>query len=120
MNGSISDEQVHRWLEGIVQSAWVSLHYDSPALSGADKAEISGGGYTRVQAIFTMPSNRTIWCESDVTFSGLLQNRITHFAVWDSQNEGMMIAYGALPEPVTVLNGWGYTLYSGDLVISFA
>jgi len=133
MDGSITDEQAHKWLQEIVDGApivdaaghitysgcWVSLHYDSPALAGSDKAELAGGGYTRVKMTWKQPTDRAIWSRDDARFTGLMQTKITHFGVWDFQAKGMLRAYAELPKPVAVLNGKGYVLLAETLAISF-
>ena len=68
---------------------------------------------------FSQPSNRAIWSLVDARFTGLTQNKLTYFGVWDSLNNGMLRAYGELPTPVVVLNGKGYVLHQGLLAISF-
>lgn len=120
MSGSFSDEQVHAWLAE-AQDSWVSLHYESPGLNGIGRGEISGGGYTRTHVTFSDPSNRAIWSLSDAKFTGLLKNRLTHFGVWDSEHNGMLRAYGELPNNgATVLDGQGYLITSGKLALSMS
>lgn len=118
MDGSISDVQVHLWLQEIADNAYVSLHYDTPGLGGVGLSEISGGGYRREKVLFSQPANRSIWSLDDVKFSGLTQNQLTHFGIWNKRTLGRLMAYSALPETVTVLNGWGYRLREGELAIS--
>jgi hypothetical protein len=118
-DGSVTDEQAHAWLQDIADNGWVSLHYDSPALGGADKAEIAGGGYLRFKMNFSNPNNRGIWSLTDARFTGLQQTKLTYFGVWDSLNKGMLRAYGELPTPAVVLNGKGYVLHAGLIAISF-
>ena len=47
-----------------------------------------------------------------------MQTRISFFGIWDSLHKGMLRAYGALPEPVVILNGKGYILYQGSIAVS--
>lgn len=119
MDGSFSDYQVHQWLLEVSDGSWVSLHYDTPALGGTGLNEVSGGGYLRQQAHFSSPANRAIWSLADVRFTGLLQHQLTHFGIWNDQDQGDLLAYASLPERVTVLNGWGYTIRQGELALSF-
>ena len=119
MDGTFTDEQVHLWLQDIADNAWVSLHYDTPALGGVGACEISGGGYARYQVAFTQPTNRAIWSLQDVQFKGLTQNQLTHFGIWNKQTKGRLMAYGSLSDKVTILNGWGFTIKEGELAISF-
>ena len=88
-DGSITDEQAHIWLQEVADNGWVSLHYDTPSLGGADQAEIAGGGYVRVKMSWTQPNNRAIWSLVDARFTGLVQTKVTYFGVWDSQYQGM-------------------------------
>ena len=118
-DGSVTDEQAHRWLQEIADKGWVSLHYDTPALGGADRAEIAGGGYQRFRMLWSQPSNRAIWSTVDARFNGLMQCKLTYFGVWDSGVKGLLRAYGELPEPAVILSGKGYILHQGSLAVSF-
>ena len=119
MDGGISDEQAIIWLNEIAANGWVSLHYDNPSLGGAERAEVSGGGYVRFKMVWSPPRNRAIWSTMDARFQGLLQTKILYFGVWDLQYRGFMRAYAELPEPGVVLNGEGYILHKEQLAISF-
>ena len=118
-DGSITDEQAHLWLQDIANAGFVSLHYDSPALGGADRAEIAGGGYQRVKMSFSQPNNRAIWSLVDARFTGLQQTKLVYFGIWDHLNKGMLRSYGELPVPAVVLNGKGYVLHAGLIAVSF-
>lgn len=121
-DGSVTDEQAHRWLEAIQEHGWVSLHNASPALGGADRGEISGGGYVRYKMKWSNPANRAIWSLEDARFHGLVQTRVTYFGVWSRGNPGpedFLRAYAELTRPATILNGKGYILHAGDLAVSF-
>lgn len=118
--GTFDDAKVHEWLQGIIENAWVSLHYESPGLLSLGRGEIGGGGYARQQGSFSTPVNRTTWNLAGVRFSGLLQNRITHFGIWDYNHHGTLVAYGELPLPVVVLTGGGYLINEGQLALSIA
>jgi hypothetical protein len=118
-DGSVTDEQAHTWLQDIADKGYVSLHYDSPALGGEDRAEIAGGGYQRFKMSFSQPNNRAIWSLVDARFTGLLQTKLVYFGIWDSLNKGMLRSYGELPEPAVVLTGKGYVLHAGLIAVSF-
>jgi hypothetical protein len=118
-DGSVTDEQAHRWLQQIADHGWISLHNDTPGLAGEDRAEIFGGGYARFKMSWSQPSNRAIWSLVDARFTGLIQTKLTSVGVWDSAAKGLLRAYGELPEPVVILNGKGYVLHHGSLAISF-
>ena len=120
MEGSFTDNLVHRWLQELADEAWVSLHYDTPALADASYAEVFGSGYARKRAYFTMPSNRSIYTTQDVVFSGLPQTQVTHFGLWDSDNvnDAILLAYGAVPDKALILSGSSFVLHEGELSIS--
>ena len=118
MAGSVTDAQAHAWLQEIADAAWISLHFDSPALGGADLAEISGGGYGRFKMAFTQPTNRTIWSLLDARFTGLMQTKLVYFGIWDSTHKGLLRAYGPLPTAVQILNGKGYVMNAGSIAVS--
>lgn len=117
-DGSVTDDQAHAWLQEIVERGFVSLHFDTPMLGGESRAEISGGGYRRFKMSWSQPQNRSIWSLEDAKFTGLMQNKVTYFGVWDSQNLGILRAYAELPDPAVILTGKGYTLHEGELAIS--
>lgn len=117
-DGSITDDQVHIWLQGIVDNGFISLHFDSPALGGLNANEIAGGGYRRYKMAWTQPQNRHIWSAQDAKFTGLQQTKVTYFGVWDALNLGMLRAYGELPDPAVILTGGGYVLHEKDIAIS--
>ena len=88
MDGSITDDQVHRWLQEIADNGWISLHFDTPALGGIDQAEIAGGGYQRFKMAWSNPANRAIWSVEDARFTGLVQTKVTYFGVWNHEEPG--------------------------------
>jgi hypothetical protein len=117
--GSVTDEQVHDWLQEIADKSWVSLHFDNPGLGGVDRAEIAGGGYKRYKMPWSQPNNRAIWSLADARYTGLVQTKVVYFGVWNAASKGLLRAYGELPEPRVVLNGKGFVLHQGMVVISF-
>lgn len=120
MDGSITDEQAHLWLNDLINNAYISLHYDSPALGGLSRSEISGGGYARARVPFSTPSSRTTWSLADAVFTGLVQNKLTHFGIWNAATGGRLVAYSSLGTPALIANGQGFILHEGDLAISIA
>lgn len=117
--GSFSDAKVHQWLACIADTAWVSLHYESPGLNSINDGEISGGGYHRVLVGFSVPANRAIWSLDDAKFTGLLKTRLTHFGIYDNPYTGTLQAYGELANTgVVILDGQGYIVPAGQLALS--
>lgn len=120
LDGTFDDDLVHAWLDCLRDNAWISLHYESPALMGTDRGEIHGGGYVRRRGEFSEASSRTIWTLEDIKFNGLPANRLTHFGVWNAKNRGKIRAWGRLPqeEGVIIHQGGGYLLRAGTLALS--
>ncbi len=118
MSGILTDDQVHVWLQQVADAGWLSLHFESPGMGGVSRGEIDGGGYKRVKVAFSQPTNRAIWSLTDAKFTDLTENRLTHFGIWSSQYRGMLRAYGELPEPKLVVNGWGFVIHADELAVS--
>jgi hypothetical protein len=126
VDGTISDAQVHLWLQDIADSGYVSLHFDTPALGGIAKAEISGGGYQRFKMSWSNPANRAIWSVVDARFTGLVQTKVTYFGIWDALGQrnlvtkkpALLMAYTELETPVAVLNGKGFVIPAGQIAVS--
>jgi hypothetical protein len=118
MEGTITDAQVHIWLQEIADNGFVSLHFDTPALGGTDRAEISGGGYQRFKMSWSNPDNRAIWSLIDARFTGLVQTKVTYFGVWSQLNKGRLMAYTELTNPVAILNGKGFVIPARQIYIS--
>jgi hypothetical protein len=113
-----TDVKVNDWLDEVAASAWASLHYQSPALGGADLGEISGGGYTRVQMSFSGPSSRTIWNSNVLTWSGLPESTVTSMGIFDGQFSSYLIAHISIPTMVLTA-GQGFSVPVNDIAISF-
>lgn len=120
LDGTMDDDLVHAWLDCLADNAWISLHYESPALLGTDRGEIFGGGYVRRQGSFSDATSRTIWLMDDVKFIGLTPNRLTHFGVWNHKINGKIRAWGRLPEEkgFIVHQGASYLIRAGTLALS--
>lgn len=119
-SGTFEDDLVHEWLAGVASNAYVSLHYESPALMGLNRGEISGGGYVRQRVLFTVPANRAMWSETNARFTGLMANRLTHFGIWNEKRLGRLEAYGLLPDGVIIAPGGAYVVPAGALALSLA
>jgi len=118
MDGTVTDQQAHAWLQEIADAGWVSLHYDNPGLGDDNWCEIYGGGYLRFQMPFSQPNNRGIWSTADARFTGLQATKLVYFGIWTKAHKGWIRAYGELPQPKVVHNGGGYVIPQGELAIS--
>lgn len=107
---------------------YISLHTADPT-DAASGAEVSGGGYARVQrdpldANWTAPDTTGGLTDNaaDIVFPTPTANwgTITHFAIWDAASAGNMLVYGALTNAKTVNNGDPAPKFvAGDLDITF-
>jgi hypothetical protein len=118
VDGTITDAQVHLWLQDIADNGWVSLHFDTPALGGIDAAEVVGGGYQRFKMSWSNPDNRAIWSVIDARFTGLVQTKVTYFGIWNKKNKGLLMAYTELETPVAILQGKGFVIPAGQIAVS--
>jgi hypothetical protein len=118
MDGSVTPEQAHQWLQEIADDGWISLHFDNPMLAGRDAAEVIGAGYLRVKMAWSQPSNQSIWSLKDARFTGLNATKVTHFGVWNKDAKGMLRAYAEFSSPKVVMNGKGLVLVAGSIAIS--
>lgn len=108
---------------------YVSLHTADPG-EDATGAEVTGGGYARVQR---NPGDSN-WSAASAT-DGLTDNvadltfpapsaawgTVTHFGVWDAATAGNLLCYGALTTPRTINGGDPAPVFpAGALDIAFA
>lgn len=107
----------------------VSLHTADPTDAGTG-AEVSGGGYARVQRD-PLDANWTGASATDgltdnaaaLTFPAPTANWgvVTHFAIWDAAVAGNMLCHGALTTPKTINNGDAAPSFAaGALDVTFA
>lgn len=118
MAGRLTDWQIERWLEDVVNNTWVALHFDNPDIAGQYNSEFYGGGYRRVQAVMYQPNNRAVWNSAPVIFNSLPGIMITHVCGWDASINGNMRFSIELPSPVRVISGSQYSFGPGSLAVS--
>jgi len=102
---------------------WVGLSTADPAESGGGLAEPSGNGYVRVE---------TSGSDWDAAAVGALANaaaidfaeasgdwgEVTHFALFNAETDGQMLAYGTLTASKTIGDGDTASFAIGDLDVS--
>lgn len=100
-------------------TSWhVGLFTTAPGEAGGG-TEISGGGYVRRSATFTVSGNLA-------TTSGALEwptatanwGTITHIAIFDASSGGNMLAYAALSTSKNITTGDVFRIPAGDLDIT--
>lgn len=97
----------------------VALHTADPGTSGAN--EVSEGAYTRQSATFASVDMGTYWQasnEADVSFPAAgvgASYTASHFSIIDSVSGGVL-ASGALPVSIPVVEGTIISFAIGDLI----
>lgn len=100
-------------------TAWyIGLYTTDPGETGAG-TEVSGNGYARVAATFTV-SGDTASNSADIEFSAATGSwgTITHLAVLDASTAGDVIAYGALTASKAIGTGDILRIAAGELDIT--
>jgi len=101
----------------------VALSTADPGEAGAGIAEPSGGSYARVAvpaANWATAANGVVTNANDVAFTActVAWGTIAHFALFDANVAGNMLAYGALSVAKAVAAGDVPKFITGDIVIS--
>jgi hypothetical protein len=96
----------------------VALYTAAPSDTGGG-TEVSGNGYARVAATFTVSGNLATnassleWAAATGSWG-----TVTHAAVFDAATGGNMLAHGALTSARTINSGDTLRIPSGDLDIT--
>jgi len=113
-----SDFVVNNVLRDIKDSCWVALHFDSPD-QGAYASELIGAGYERLEAHFGTVSNRTVWVDEWLYWSGLAETKIRYITGWNQQYKGDLLFSCPLPAESRVITGAGFTIPAYSIALSF-
>jgi hypothetical protein len=102
---------------------YVGLSTADPTDDGSGLAEPSGNAYARVQTSasdWNSASNDSLDNASDITFAQATGSwgTITHFALFDAQTAGNMLAHGTLSQSKAVSESDTARFEAGDLEIS--
>ena len=131
--GSFSDYLENELLDHVFQcgganlvpaaNLFVALSTADPLDTGANIAEPSGGSYARATANashFAAAANGIVTNDADIAFptATLSWGTTSHFAIYDANLAGNMIAHGALAVPKAVAAGDTAKFVVGDIVIS--
>jgi hypothetical protein len=113
-------DKVLRGVDFTVSTVYVSLHNGDPGATGAN--EITGGSYARQQV------NHAGWnaaadaiegseCTtiSDLTFTNLTANTITHVGFWDAVSGGNFLMGGETIQDSVIGGGGNFILTAGFL-----
>jgi hypothetical protein len=102
---------------------FVALSTADPLDTGANIAEPSGGSYARATANashFAAAANGIVTNDADIAFPActVAWGTISHFAIFDANVAGNMLAHGSLAVPKAVAAGDTAKFVTGDIVIS--
>ena len=100
-------------------TAWyVGLFTAAPGEAGGG-TEVSGGGYVRMPATFTVSGNlATNSAAIEWLPASALWGSITHAAVFDAVTGGTMISYAAVNTPKLIDTGDIFRIPAGDLDVT--
>ena len=83
---------------------YLALFTSSPSASGGG-TEVSGGSYSRQAITYGTISSGSMSNTAAITFSGLPNATITHYAVINAATGGTMKGYGTLSSTAAVVSG---------------
>lgn len=106
----------------IPDELWIGLSTTTPNINGSGVTEPSGSaGYARVRLdMLSSPNAGVVTNQSNIDFneSTASWGTVTHFVIFDAQNEGHLLQYGSLSTPRTVEAATIMTIKSNYLNLS--
>lgn len=101
---------------------WIGLSTTAPNINGTGYTEpASGTGYARVKLdMLSKPNTGVVTNTANIDFneSTASWGTVTHFVIFDAQNGGNLLQYGALSTPRSVETATIMTIKSGYLNLS--
>ena len=101
-------------------NTYIGLHITDPGVLGDYGSEVSGGSYIRQAVTFSDAGSRSSGNTTQATFTDMPAVIVSYIGVWDASTTGNLIAYKALASPITVADGYTFTVPASSLVISFS
>lgn len=127
--GSLADHSENELLDHVCNAAYtppatvyLGLSTADPTDDASGLAEPSGNGYVRKAITFGAAASREVAQNADVTFdqaSGAW-GTITHWALFDAESAGNMLAHGALAASKEVVSGNTPSVASAEVTVSFS
>ena len=100
-------------------TVYIALHTGNPGDSGSAN-EVSGGGYARQPATFTIdPSTGTVALSAGLNFTVGSTMTLTHISIWSAVSGGTASNRQPLTAPVEVSSGT-FTIAAGDITVGGA
>ena len=109
---------------GLPEKYYLGLSTTAPELNGDNVTEPDGGsGYKRVELTsLGVPDNGVLSNTADISFEESTQDwgKITHFVIYDAENDGNLLMYEALTQERNVETATIVTVKTGGLKITLA
>jgi len=106
----------------IPNEMWIGLSSTAPNINGTNVTEpAASAGYSRVKLdMMSEPATGVVTNESNIDFneSTASWGTLTHFVIFDAQNEGHLLQYGPLSTPRSVETATIMTIKQGYLNLS--
>jgi len=127
--GSLSDFAELELLDHVFNAAYtppatvyLGLSTADPTDDASGLAEPSGNGYVRKAITFGAAASREIAQSGDVTFDQASGSwgTITHYALFDAESAGNMLAHGALGASKEIVSGNTPSVASAEVTVSFS
>lgn len=121
----LANKLLDHTLRGIPYTApttvYVALYTSDPGPENTG-TEVSGGGYTRVKAVFKASSGGQITLDRDVEFpvATATWGTVTHIGIMDSPTGGNLLYFMPLSNPKFIDTGDQLKIPAGQLTINMA
>jgi hypothetical protein len=99
------------------ENMWCGLYEVSPGEEGTG-TEVEGGDYERIMVEFDEPTDSAWPALSGVHFTNLPPVDVAAIALHDESEDGNVLYYFNLPEPISVQGGDGLTIPAGTLIVT--
>ena len=95
---------------------YVSLHSADPAQTGT--GEVTGGGYSRKSATFSVGTDKTTSNTGDIEFTNMPTVTVTHIGLWSATTAGDFWWGGSLAVSKALTSGDTLKIPIGDLDVT--
>lgn len=87
------------------RTVWAALHSSDPGIGYNPGSEVSGNGYERQEVEFTRSNGKSVANNARIEWDNMPYQTVRYVAMWSDDTVGQIIAYAALPTPITVSAG---------------
>jgi len=103
-------------------TVYIGLSTADPTEDGSGLAEPTGGSYAREAITFGAASSRRVTQDAKVTFTKATDSwgTISHWALFDAQTSGNMLAYGSITTPKDVNTNATASIAASSIYVEFS